>query len=85
MMNTRTKICTSCHEEKEEREFKLRRGDVLMHKLGFKVIVLINLNGGDNTGVQMIKCRFLDNDGMLHVHEFFIQEMMEVEPGANKV
>lgn len=54
-------------------EFK--PGKVVRHVLGFDVCMIketshIRGSGIKTKTVNMIKCRFVDKNGMLHVHEF---------------
>jgi hypothetical protein len=57
---------------------KIECGDVLTHVLGFKVSVIQVIES--HTGkekTQLVKCKFLDVDNMMHVFDFFPKELRE--------
>jgi hypothetical protein len=56
----------------------LKAGTILNHSLGFPVSVIKVMpkdGGKGKKDFHMIKCRYQDNNGMLHIHEFFVDEL----------
>lgn len=55
-------------------------GDVLEHVLGFNVsVVKVTEHSRGREMIKMIKCRFMDKQGMLHKFEFFPKELKKVD------
>jgi len=65
---------------KDEFIGNLRCGDVLTHVMGFNVCFLKKTVSERGKGKKaktntMYKCRYMDKKGILHVHEFYQEEL----------
>lgn len=55
----------------------ITKGMVVHHSLGIpmSVITVIEKERSNKEKFHMVKCRYVDKQGLFHVHEFFMEEL----------
>ena len=52
---------------------KFKKGDIVFHRTNYVQRLIIVVDYGD----QIYKCRWVDPNGRVHIHEFFEEELQQ--------